>query len=79
MCVPQRHLSPVSAVLDLGVGRLLVVAQECGGGHDPAVDAIAALRHLLLDIGGLQRMRMFGRAEPGERDDLAVADSRQSA
>ena len=38
---------------DLRLGRLFVVAQECGGGHEPAIDAVAALRHLLLDVGGL--------------------------
>ncbi len=63
--------------LDLGFGRLLLVAQERRGCHDPAVDAVAALRHLLLDIGGLQRMRLVGRAEAGERDDFSSADLRK--
>src|SRR5580692_4657816 len=43
-------------VLDLGFARLLVVAQEGSGRHQPAVDAVAALQHLLFDISGLQRM-----------------------
>src|SRR5262245_8457300 len=64
------------SVLDLGVGRLLVAAEQRRRGHDPAVDAVAALRHLLLDIGLLQRMRLLGRAEAGERDDLGSADCR---
>ncbi len=76
MWVPQRHLSPPSACLICCVGGLLVVAQEGRGRHDPAVDAVAALRHLLFDIGGLQRMRLLGRSEPGHRHDLAVADGR---
>ena len=69
-------LQPGQRVADLGVGRLLLVAQERGRGHDPAVDAVAALRHLFLDVSGLQRMRLVRRAEAGERDDLAVADRR---
>src|SRR5262245_47740804 len=63
-------------VLDLVLGRLLLLIEEGGGRHDPAVDAVAALRHLFLDIGLLDRMRLLGRAEAGERHDLAVADGR---
>ena len=70
-------LEPFQRLLDLRLGRLLVVAQERRGGHDPAVDAVAALRHLLLDIGGLQRVRLLGRAEARQRHDLGVADRRQ--
>src|ERR1041384_6716772 len=44
----------------LGVARFGVLLQHRGGGHDPAVDAVAALRHLLFDIGGLQRMGLLG-------------------
>src|SRR5712692_921457 len=36
---------------DLALARLLVVAQERRRRHDPAIDAVAALRHLLFDIG----------------------------
>ena len=75
MCVPQRHFKPEQRVLDLGFARLLFVAQESGGGHQPAIDAVAALRHLLFNISGLQRMRLFRRAEAGQRHDLGVADS----
>jgi len=64
-------------ILDLFVGRLLVVAQECGGRHEPAIDAIAALRHLLLDVSGLQRMRLVRGAQSGERCDFAIADRRE--
>src|SRR5262245_46363608 len=64
------------SVLDLGVGRLLVAIEQRRRGHDPAVDAVAALRHLLLDIGLLQRMRLFRRSEAGERDDLGPTDRR---
>src|ERR1700683_811165 len=58
------------------VRRFLLITQERGGGHDPAVDAIGALRDLLFDIRGLQRMRMLGRAEASERHDSLVADFR---
>src|SRR5262249_12111494 len=34
-------------VLDLGIGRLLVAIEQRRRRHDPAVDAVAALRHLL--------------------------------
>src|SRR5262249_32826668 len=44
--------------------------------HDPAVDAVAALRHLLLHVGLLDRMRLLGRAEAGKGDDLAAAHRR---
>src|SRR5262249_3632000 len=44
--------------------------------HDPAVDAVAALRYLLFDIGGLQRMGLLRRAEAGERHHPAIADRR---
>ena len=78
-CVPQRHLRPSRALFDLGLGRLLLGREERGGRHDPAVDAVAALRHLLLDVGGLQRMRLLRRAEAGQRHDLGVADATTSA
>src|SRR5262249_26992987 len=64
-------------LLDLRIGRLLRSIEKCSGSHDPAVDAIAALRHLLLHIGLLDRVRLLRRAEASERDDLAVADRRQ--
>src|ERR1019366_6207740 len=40
----------------------------------PAADAIAALVHLLLDPGGLQRVRLFRRAEARERGDRPPGD-----
>src|SRR5262245_64001278 len=63
-------------VLDLVLGRLFLLVEEGGGCHDPAVDAVAALRHLFLDIGLLDRMRLLGGAEAGERHHLAGADGR---
>src|ERR1700676_1743630 len=59
-------------ILDLRFARLLLVAQEGGRGHQPAVDAVAALRHLLLDISRLQGVRLFRRAKAGQRYDLGL-------
>src|SRR4029079_1681741 len=62
---------------DVRLARLLVALQERGSAHDHSVCAVAALRDLLIDEGGLQRMRLFRRAEPFERDDrlsLRVGD-----
>src|SRR6478752_207502 len=63
-------------ILDLGLRRFFLVAEESGGRHEPAVDAVAALRHLLLDIGGLQWMWLFRCPKPRKRRDLGVADGR---
>ena len=73
MCVPHRHLSPSSACLISASVGFFCRRRKRGGGHDPAVDAVAALRHLLLDIGGLQRVRLLRRAEARQRHDLGVA------
>src|SRR5262249_912028 len=61
---------------DLGVGRLLGLIEERGRRHDPAVDAVTALRDLLLHVGLLDRMRLLERAEAGKGDDLAAAHRR---
>src|SRR5262245_61590729 len=61
---------------DLRVGRLLGLIEERGRRHDAAVDAVAALRHLLLHVGLLDRMRLLGRAEAGKGDDLAATHRR---
>src|SRR5262245_165334 len=53
----------------LRVGRLRVLLEECGGGHDPAVHAVAALWHLLFDVSPLQRVRLLHRAEPLDGSD----------
>src|SRR5262249_1222507 len=46
--------------------------------HHHAVDAVAALGGLRLDEGLLHRMRVFGTAQPFQRDDLLrVGELRQ--
>src|SRR6185312_4012013 len=64
------------ALADLGVRGLRVLLQQGSRRHDPAIDAIAALRGLLGDPGGLQRMWLLDRAETGQRRDLGLADRR---
>src|SRR5437879_3475846 len=68
---------PGKRVPDLGIGRLRLLFQERRRGHDPAVDAVAALRHLLFDVGGLQRMRLFGGAEAPDGGHLASGHGRE--
>src|SRR5215467_12133371 len=59
-------------VLDLRLGRFLVAGDKRRRLHDHAVDAVAALRRLLLDESALHRMRLLRRAEPFERHDLLL-------
>src|SRR5205085_7429607 len=63
---PAAAFQPLERLLDLGVVGLFLFCEEGRGRHDPAIDAVAALRHLLLNVRGLQRMRLLRRAEPGE-------------
>ena len=58
----------------VGFGRLRLAVEQLLGRHDHAVDAVAALRRLLVDEGLLQRVRLLERAEPLERGDLGVAE-----
>ena len=69
-CVPQRHRLLASAFLMSRLARLLVLGQERRRLHDHAVDAVAALRGLLVDEGLLHRMRLLRRAEAFERHHL---------
>src|SRR5437870_4679373 len=68
---------PGERILDLAIARFLFLVEQRRRGHDPAVDAIAALRYLLLDIGFLDRVRLVRRAEARKRHHLAAADRRQ--
>ena len=75
MCVPQRHLMPASAsriCASVGCG---FVVQERGGGHDPAGEAVAALRHLLVDVRLSAADAVSPACRAGERRD-ALARSR---
>src|SRR5258706_5409206 len=62
--------------LDLVIGRMRIAFQISRRRHDPAIDAIGALRDLLLEPCGLQGMRMLRRPQAGERGDLAFRCSR---
>ena len=76
--VPQLHRLPASACLDLALARLLVRGQERRRLHDHAVDAVAALRGLLVDECLLHRMRLLGRAETFQRHDVLLASTAES-
>src|SRR5262249_37538565 len=71
---PATAFQTGERVLDLVLGRLLLLIEQGGGRHDPAVDAVAALRHLFLHIGLLDWMRLLWGADAGECHHLAVAD-----
>src|SRR5208282_610617 len=69
------HMRPTAAEVHIE-GRANVAlagfpffGQQCGRAHDHAARAVAALRHLLIDEGGLDRMRFGCRPEPLERGD----------
>src|SRR5438552_9189775 len=66
-------LEPGEGVAQLRVARLRVLLEVSRGGHHPAVDAVAALRHLLLDIRRLPRVRLVRRAEALEGGDRPAA------
>src|SRR5260221_534125 len=59
--------------VDLSVGRLWFLAEQCGRGHDLARLAVAALRHVLGDPGLLHPVRRVG-AEAFDRRDAAGTD-----
>src|SRR5581483_981119 len=59
----------VESVPDVCLAWGLVRLQQCGRAHDHPARAVAALRHLRVDEGGLQRVRFFRRAKPLEGDD----------
>src|SRR3954464_7675692 len=63
-------------IAQLGVARFRILLQDRGGGHDPAVDAVAALRHLLFDVGGLQRVGLLGRTQALDRGHALAARRR---
>ena len=58
-------------LVDVGIGRLRLLLQERGGGHDLAGLAVAALRHVDRGPGLLHRMRGIGR-EALDGDDLVA-------
>ena len=64
-------------ILDLGLAWLLPGIEQCSRSHDPAVEAIAALRHLLLDEGLLDGVRPLRSAEAGKGNYFAASDCRK--
>jgi hypothetical protein len=63
-------------MLDVVVdGRIGILSQKRRGLHDHPIDAITALHGLFVDESQLQRVRLLGRAEAFEGDDLARSDT----
>src|SRR4051812_35148477 len=65
---------------DLGLARKLVLLEQGGRRHDHAVDAVAALRSLLVDERTLQLRGLRARTQALERGDraLELADRKQA-
>src|SRR6266576_753201 len=63
-------------VFDVALARLPVLGQERRRLHDHAVNAVSALRSLLVDEGFLHRMRPLGRAEAFQRYHLRLGIQR---
>lgn len=61
------------SIFHLCFGGLWIALKKRGGGHDPAVDAISALRNLLCNEGFLQFMG-FAAAKSGERRNFRILD-----
>src|SRR6266849_7068645 len=59
-------------LFDLGFVRVLVPGEEGRRLHDHAVDAVTALRSLLVDKGFLDGMRLVGRAQAFEGYNLSL-------
>src|SRR5258708_1405856 len=57
---------------DLGLARVRVTVKNRFGHRDHAGNAVAALRRLLLDESGLQRVGLLKRPKTFERDDLGL-------
>jgi hypothetical protein len=68
-CVPHRQRLPASGSADIVFRRFGFFGKESGGANDHAAGAIAALRHLFFDEGGLYRMRRRDRSESLKRND----------
>ena len=56
--------------VDIGVGRLRIVFQQRGDGHDHAALAIAALRHIVIHPGFLDFVRRVARGQSFDGNDL---------
>src|SRR5690349_11574389 len=67
-------LQPGECLADLHVVRARVLLEQRYRGHDPAVETVSALRHLLCDEGGLHLVRLVGVADAGERGDGFAAE-----
>ncbi len=62
------------SLLDLRIGGFGSFIEQCLGRHDHAVDAVAALRGLLIDEGLLNLVQFLGRAQTFQRGDRLILD-----
>ncbi len=56
---------------NLWIARIGIVPKEGRRGHDPAIEAIAALRNVFLNKSRLNRVWIFFRSQPGQGCYLA--------
>ena len=63
-CVPQRQRLAASACLISSSLGFVLRGEQRGRLHDHAVDAVAALRRLLVDEGRLHRVRLSAVPSP---------------
>jgi hypothetical protein len=62
----------VQSLFYFGVSRVLVCVEQSFRSHNHPVDAITALRGLLLDEGFLQIVRTSAASQPLERRDIPI-------
>src|SRR5712671_1777414 len=60
---------------DLRIVRASILLEQRHRGHDPAIEAVAALRHLLFDERCLHFVRLGGAADAGERRDRLASNA----
>src|ERR1700730_5104107 len=56
----------------LGFGRVRATLEQRLGGHDHAIETVAALRRLRSDEGFLHRIGLAARAKPLKRQNVAL-------
>src|SRR5690606_17315300 len=74
---PAQHA--FHSLADFGIGRVRIPVEQRLRGHDLAVLAVAALRHLLVDPRLLQGMQRAVLRQPFERRDLTAHLARGQA
>src|SRR3984957_9400387 len=79
----NRHMGPAAAFevghgfTDFSIRGFWIIPHQGGGGHHPAIQAVAAKKSLLIHQSLLDGMRMFLRAKPRQSGDFRITDSRK--